>query len=240
MRLYEDKKVTLQLCGSDQWGNSIAGVDLIRRKFGVEAHVFSTSLIIDASSGQKFGKSEAGAIWLDSSKTTIFQFYQFWLNIDDQIVESFLKIYTELDQKMIKNIMHDFNLNQGGRQAQKTLAFEVTKLVHGRENAIKQVNIAEAIASQDLSKLSDSEINTIREEIVNIKTTLTGSIVDLLVNSGLATSNTEARRLIKENAIAINGHKIARDKLQPTDFIKGRLLLRRGKTFKDSALVEHE
>src|SRR3712207_3159034 len=104
LQLYEHHEVTLQVCGSDQWGNSIAGVDLIRRKTGGEAHVFSAPLIVNKATGAKFGKTEAGAIWLDPRKTTPTQFYQFWINVDDADVEAYLKVFTELDKNTVEAV----------------------------------------------------------------------------------------------------------------------------------------
>ncbi len=102
LRLHEEKAITLQVCGSDQWGNSIAGVDLIRRKTGDEAHVFSAPLVLNQTTGKKFGKTEDGAIWLDPAKTSPYKFYQFWLNVDDEGAESYLKIFTELDKPAVE------------------------------------------------------------------------------------------------------------------------------------------
>jgi tyrosyl-tRNA synthetase len=238
LHLYNEHGVTLQVCGSDQWGNSIAGVDLIRRKTGQEAHVYSVPLVVNQSTGQKFGKTEDGAIWLDPAKTTVYQFYQFWLNVDDASVENYLKIFTELDKPAINQAMAEFNQNKGGRHAQKLLAYEVTKLIHGADQADKQVRIAEAIVKQDLAGLDEAEVATLREEMPTTKSTATGSIVDALSDSGLTTSKTEAQRLLNDNAISINGQKVSRDNFEAADFQNGRLLLRRGKAFKDSALVE--
>ena len=238
LHLYKEKSVRLQLCGSDQWGNSIAGVDLIRRETGGEAHVFSAPLVVNSTTGEKFGKSEGGAVWLDAGKTSVYRFYQHWLNVDDNSVESYLKIFTELDQAAIEHTMAQFAERRGERHAQRVLADEVTKLVHGPDQAAKQGRIAEAIAAQDLSRLDDAEVATIREEVARHATGETGSVIEALVQTGLAASNTEARRLIQENAISINGQKVSREQFEPGDFHGGRLLLRRGKAFKDSALVE--
>ena len=238
LQLYEKEQVTLQVCGSDQWGNSIAGVDLIRRKTGGEAHVYSVPLITNQATGQKFGKSETGAIWLDATKTTPYKFYQYWLNVNDEAVESYLKVFTELDKANIEGALEEFSRDRSVRKAQKLLAYEVTKLVHGQDQADKQVRIAEAIAGQDLSQLSDAELATVREEIPVATAQADGSIVDALVGAKLASSNTEAKRLINDNAISINAQKVNRENFEPADFQNGRLLLRRGKAFKDSALVE--
>jgi tyrosyl-tRNA synthetase len=135
VHLFREHGVTLQLCGADQWGNSIAGVDLIRRLTGGEAHVWSSPLIINKATGKKFGKTEDGAIWLDEKKTSVYKFYQFWINADDEGVEDYLKIYTTLDKPTIEDIMSAHNESRAGRLAQKHLAYEVTKIVHGEERA---------------------------------------------------------------------------------------------------------
>ena len=238
LHLHREKGVTLQVCGSDQWGNSIAGVDLIRRVSGDEAHVWSTPLIINKATGKKFGKTEDGAVWLDSNLTSVYKFYQFWLNADDEGVEDYLKVFTLLDKAKIDQTMRDFNENRAGRIAQKTLAFEVTKLVHGGDQAHKQVHIAEAVASQSLKELDDAEFATLKEEMPHIEAQPGDEVAELLVKVGLAGSKTEARRFVAENAISINGQKSQREQIEESDFQHGRLLLRRGRAFKDSALVE--
>ncbi len=238
LRLYEDHGVTLQVCGSDQWGNSVAGVDLIRRKTGSEAHVYSAPLIVNKTTGVKFGKSEQGAIWLDAAKTTPTQFYQFWINVDDASVEEYLKVFTELDQAAIDTLLKQHVQNLGQRLAQTTLAEEVTRLVHG--NAA--VEIARTVTGVLIGELpiadAESVLDDIRHEIQHVRITGTGSIVEVLIASGLASSNTEARRLIQGNAISLNCQKISRENFEPSDFQNGRLLLRKGKAFKDSVLVE--
>src|SRR5579884_4101533 len=134
--MYQNMAVTLQVCGSDQWGNCIAGVDLIRRKTGGEAHVYSAPLVTNQSTGQKFGKTEEGAVWLDPAKTTPTQFYQFWVNTDDASVENYLKIFTELDKNEVQKIIAEHQQAPERRLAQTRLAQEVTKLVHG-EHSVK-------------------------------------------------------------------------------------------------------
>lgn len=238
LNLYKEQDVTLQVCGSDQWGNSIAGVDLIRRKTGGEAHVYSVPLIVNKTTGKKFGKTEDGAIWLDPAKTTPTQFYQFWINIDDAGVEDYLKVFTELEKDDIDAIISKHHQNPGARLAQTSLARAATSIVHGQD----EMNVAETVTDYMTGKQpigeADKVLEAIRKEIANAKITDTGSIVDTLLATGLASSNTEARRLLAENAISVNGQKIARDHFEPSDFQNGRLLLRRGKAFKDSALVE--
>ncbi len=239
LQLYEKQGVTLQLCGSDQWGNSIAGVDLIRRKTGGEAHVFSAPLITNKASGRKFGKSEAGAIWLDPTKTTPTQFYQFWVNVDDDSVSDYLKIFTELDKPQVAAIMTKHLQDPGFRLGQRSLAFEVTRLVHGENLARQAERVTDyLIGRHSIDKADKKDLQELRREIPAIKSASSGSIIETLVRSGLASSNTEARRLISGNAVSINGNKVNREQFEPSDFLSDRLLIRRGKAFKDSALVE--
>lgn len=237
--LHKNYGVTLQVCGSDQWGNSIAGVDLIRRATGHEAHVYSTPLIINKATGKKFGKSEDGAVWLDANKTSPTQFYQFWINADDAGVEDYLKTFTELDQNAIESIMNEHRVQPQLRLAQTRLAEAVTTIVHN--DAAMQ--LARAVTQfltgkRDIGEADEQAIQEVRHNIASLKAAETGSIVEALVSSGLANSNTDARRFIQENAISINGQKVQRELFEPSDFHNGRLLLRRGKAYKDSALIE--
>lgn len=239
LKLHEDHGVTLQLCGSDQWGNSIAGVDLIRRKTGNEAHVYSSPLVINKATGKKFGKTEDGAIWLDPAKTTPTQFYQFWINADDEGVEDYLKIYTELSIDEINEMMTLQRENPAARVAQTRLAQEVTKLVHGEDGLRAAQSVTNVLIGQmSVGELADDLVPVLRSEIGNAHASETGSIVETLVQAELASSNTEARRFLTNNAISLNGQKISRENFEAGDFQNGRLLLRRGKAFKDSALVE--
>lgn len=236
LHLYKVKNVTMQICGSDQWGNSIAGVDLIRRKTGGEAHVLSMPLIINKQTGIKFGKSESGAIWLDANKTTPTQFYQFWVNIDDDSVEDFLKIYTDLDKTKIENIMKNHSQNPALRLAQKTLAEEISQWVHGDKQTKEAIIVTKFLTGeQPIGEADDTAIEILKNELPSVKTT---SLVDALVKSALASSNTEARRLIKGNAISVNGKKTVNENIASDDYLNDKALIRRGKAFKDSALVE--
>ena len=238
LHLYDDMGATLQLGGADQWGNCLSGVELIRRARGAEAHVITLPLIINKATGKKFGKSEEGAVWLDAERTSPYKFYQFWLNADDEGVEGYLKVFTELDKPKIDQVMHDFNENRSTRIAQKTLAYEVTKLVHGEDQANKQVHIAEAVVAQNPSGLDDAEVATLCEEMPHAKANPNHEVADLLVQTGLASSRTEGRRLVAENAVSINGQRSQKEHLEDGDFQSGRLFLRKGKAFKDSALIE--
>lgn len=239
LHLYKEHGVTLQVCGSDQWGNSIAGVDLIRRKTGGEAHVYSVPLIVDKNTGAKFGKSETGAIWLDSAKTTPTQFYQFWINVDDASAGDYLKIFTELDKSAIDSVMTTHQSVPEQRAAQQRLASEVTSLVHGQEASILAEQVSAFLSGrQSIGSADQKALQEIRREIPSVVTNAQGSIVEALVQSGLASSNGDARRLLQASAISINNQKTNSEAFSADDFNGGRLLLRRGKAYKDSALVE--
>jgi tyrosyl-tRNA synthetase len=240
LRLYEDRQVILQLCGSDQWGNSIAGVDLIRRKTSGEAHVYSTPLIVNKATGQKFGKSETGAIWLDPKKTTPTQFYQFWINLDDDGVEDYLKIFTLLNKEDIEGVMVTQRQDPGSRAAQTKLAEEVTRLVHGEELMQRAKTVTEVLTGKTLLiDVSDEVVtNDLKHEILCAQANDSAEIAQVLVDAELAPSKTAARQLLSSNAITINGQKVNRENFEPNDFQNGRLLIRRGKAFKDSALIE--
>jgi tyrosyl-tRNA synthetase len=241
LRLFEDKGVTLQLGGSDQWGNILSGVDLVRKVHGKEVHALTMPLVINQSTGKKFGKTEEGAVWLDPVKTSPFQFYQFWINVDDTGVEDYLKIYTDLSYEEIENIMREFNQSPSARAAQKSLAYEVTKIVHGKEQADKQKHVTEVLFSgQGLEDLDESELATIRKEFPNLTVPSGMPIIDVLVSTGLAQSNSEARRLKESGAVYLNNQKVDSDHIEATHFQNNRLLIRRGKAFKDSALIELE
>lgn len=236
LHLYKVNDVTLQICGSDQWGNSIAGVDLIRRKTGGEAHVLSMPLVINEQTGVKFGKSEEGAVWLDPAKTTPTKFYQFWINLDDKSAINYLKLYTDLHKTEIDQIIEDHQKEPSSRLAQKKLAEEVTSWVHGKKLTAAAVSATSyLVGDKPVGQANESDIETLKAEIPSVQT---HSLIEALVKSGLASSNTEARRLITGNAISVDGKKTAKESLDESDFINNRVLVRRGKAFKDSALIE--
>jgi len=241
LELHRTHNVSLQVCGADQWGNCIAGVDLIRRLTGNMAHVWSAPLIVNMTTGVKFGKSKGGAVWLDAAKTSVYKFYQFWLNVDDVGVESYLKMYTLLSQAEIEQTMAEFLQNKGSRAAQKRLAYEVTSLIHGQVQADKQKRIAEALVKQSLVDLSEAELATIREELPTVNLTDSGTdIVTILVSSGLASSKSEARQLLADRAVYVNSISVEQPQLKDEQFQDDRLLLRRGKAFRDTVLVERD
>ncbi len=206
VHLFKNHGVTLQLCGSDQWGNSIAGVDLIRRIEGGEAHVYSTPLIYNKATGRKFGKSEDGAVWLDPAKTSVYKFYQFWLNSDDESVADYAKVYTLLNQEQIKEMEQQVATNPGAREAQKTLAREVTTIVHGAERTAQVERVtATLFGGVPVGDLSADELDVLAGEIPTVATGVT--LIEALVASGVASGNGDAKRLIQGGAVAINGKK---------------------------------
>lgn len=210
VHLYKNHGVTLQLCGADQWGNSIAGVDLIRRMEGGEAHVYSTPLVINKATGKKFGKSEDGAVWLDSNKTSVYKFYQFWLNVDDEGAIDYAKIYTLLSREELEAVAEQHARNPGARLAQRTLAREVTTLVHGRERMESVERVTSVLfGGGDFGSLLADDVEALAGEIPT--STVGKTVVEVLVEAGIATSNGEARRLISGGAISLNGEKIDED-----------------------------
>lgn len=219
LHLYREKNITLQLCGADQWGNSLAGVELIRKVEGAEAHVWSTPLVINKSTGVKFGKSEDGAVWLDSAKTSPYQFYQFWLNVDDAGVGDYLKIYTLIQPDEFNALMTAFAGNPSERVTQKYLAYEVTKLVHGEAKAESAKNVtATLFGGVSVDQLTKDELAMLAREI---PTTTEKSVIDALISSGVTNSKGEARRLIEGGAISVNGERISEDQpLQIPSLIK--------------------
>jgi tyrosyl-tRNA synthetase len=241
LHLHKEYGVNLQLAGADQWGNSISGVDLIRRVTGDESHIMTLPLVINKATGKKFGKSEEGAVWLDPAKTTPTQFYQFWINSDDQGVEGYLKIFTELDKPEVDAIMAKHIENPRERFAQTRLAQEVTKIVHGQpEMEIAEVVTAFLTAKTTLQDASEDALTALRKEIAHAFAQPGDAIVDVLEATGLAASKSEARRLLAGNAIALNGQKTTKEILEESDFQNRRLLIRKGKAFKDSALIERK
>jgi tyrosyl-tRNA synthetase len=198
LHLHREMGVTLQVCGADQWGNSLSGVELIRKLEGKEAHVYSCPLIINKATGKKFGKSENGAVWLDPNKTSVFDFYQFWLNVDDEGALDYLKVYTLLSKEEVLKVMDEFQKNPAGRLAQKTLAYEVTKLVHGKDEADRALEATEQLFSGEASDLTPTYELQGETDVLSV-----------VVAAGLAASNSEARRLLEQGGIKINQQKAA-------------------------------
>jgi tyrosyl-tRNA synthetase len=226
LHLHRENGVTLQVAGSDQWGNSIAGVELIRRIAGNEAHVWTGPLVVNKTTGVKFGKSEDGAVWLDPKLTSVYKFYQFWLNVDDEGVGDYLKIYTLLDKEAYEKIMIEFENDKAGRLAQKTLAYEVTKLVHGQKAADSVVNATEMLfGKSDFLHASEAEVAILKGELPNVS--LSDDLYQMVVDGGLASSKSEARSFHASGAISVNGKKVLPD--QEIAWKDGANLLKRGK-----------
>jgi tyrosyl-tRNA synthetase len=239
LHLFDKYQVNLQLAGSDQWGNALSGVELVKKTRNAEVNVITCPLIINQATGVKFGKSETGAIWLDSNKTPVVDFYQFWINCDDTGAESYLKVYTELSKDEIDQIVSEHTAKPHERIAQKRLALEVTKLVHGAEEANKALQSAQMYSNKsDITTISDEDLNLIRNNERHLLVSLPISTIEVITKTGLASSNSEARRLLMSGAIYINGTRTVEESLRSDDFVDNKLIIRRGKASKDSALIE--
>ena len=221
--LFNQYGVNLQIGGSDQWGNLLSGVDLIRKKENTEVYAMTAPLLINKSTGRKFGKSEGGAVWLDENKTSVYKFYQFWLNVDDESAIEYMKIFTMLDRDTIEAIAENHAVNPGARSAQKVLAREVTDIVHGanRRESVERVNEV-LFGGGDFKKLSDDDLGALAEEIPCVDAGI--DVIEALVESGAVGSNGEAKRLLKSGAISLNGEKLAENKV-----VNGTSLLKKGK-----------
>ena len=221
--LYKNNGVSLQIGGSDQWGNLLSGVNLIRKKEGAEVFAMTAPLLINRSTGRKFGKSEGGALWLDASKTSPFKMYQFLLNSDDQSVFEYLKILTTLSKEEIETIEKNHQENQHLRIAQKALAKNVVEIVHGEEVAKNVISATEVLfGGKAFENLTKAEIEVLKYEIPVAPKDKTVS--EILIETNFARSKGEAKRLISANSISFNSNKLQED-IQITE--KG--LLKKGK-----------
>lgn len=222
LHLFREKGATLQVAGADQWGNSITGVQLIRRLEGAEAHVFTTPLIINKVTGVKFGKSEEGAVWLDPNKTSPYKFYQFWLNTDDETAEDLIKIYTMLGREEVEGIISSHRQNPGARELQSRLAHEVTSLVHGPERTASVEKVTGVLfGDTSVQELNEADLDELAAEI---PVAGAGDLIEILVQSGHAASNGDARRLIDGGAVSVNGEKA----ISSID-VRGPALVKKGK-----------
>lgn len=223
LHLFRTHNVDLQLCGADQYGNCTSGIHLIKRLENAKADAYSCPLIIDKVTGRKFGKSEGNAVWLDSNKTSIFDFYQFWLNQSDDALEDYFKYFTFVTPEELDEILAKHAENPGARYGQRQLASKVTEVVHGAE-AAKSAEKITAILFGDgqLSDLSAEELDLLAK---SFPTTNKGAqLLDILVETGLASSKGEGRKLLSGNAISINGTKVTEDQA-----ISDVALIKRGK-----------
>ena len=221
--LFNQYGVNMQIGGSDQWGNLLSGVDLIRKKENAEVYAMTAPLLINKSTGRKFGKSEGGAVWLDENKTSVYKFYQFWLNVDDESAIEYMKIFTMLDRDTIEAIAENHAVNPGARSAQKVLAREVTDIVHGSARRESVERVTEVLfGGGDFKKLSDDDLGALAEEIPCVDAGI--DVIEALVESGAVGSNGEAKRLLKSGAISLSGEKLAENKV-----VNDTSLLKKGK-----------
>ncbi|HEL2556245.1 tyrosine--tRNA ligase [Streptococcus suis] len=231
--LNDKHNVTLQIGGSDQWGNMTAGTELLRRKADKSGHVMTVPLITD-STGKKFGKSEGNAVWLDADKTSPYEMYQFWLNVMDDDAVRFLKIFTFLSLDEIAEIEKQFDAARHERLAQKILAREVVTLVHGEEAYKQALNITEQLFAGNIKNLSAKELKQGLSNVPNyaVQAEDNLNIVELLVTSGIVNSKRQAREDVQNGAIYVNGERV-QDldyTLSDSDKIDGELtVIRRGK-----------
>ncbi|WP_105197340.1 tyrosine--tRNA ligase [Streptococcus suis] len=231
--LNDKHNVTLQIGGSDQWGNMTAGTELLRRKADKSGHVMTVPLITD-STGKKFGKSEGNAVWLDADKTSPYEMYQFWLNVMDDDAVRFLKIFTFLSLDEIAEIEKQFDAARHERLAQKILAKEVVTLVHGEEAYKQALNITEQLFAGNIKNLSAKELKQGLSNVPNyaVQAEDNLNIVELLVTSGIVNSKRQAREDVQNGAIYVNGERV-QDldyTLSDSDKIDGELtVIRRGK-----------
>lgn len=225
LHLYREYGATIQLCGVDQFGNCTSGMRLIDKLEDAKADVFGIPLVINKSTGKKFGKSEAGAVWLDPAKTSVYQFYQFWLNCDDAGVIDYLKIYTFLNKDEIDQISAEQAKNPGTRIAQKRLAEEVTRFVHGQAALDSVKEVTETLfGGRQATDLDEAALELLSHEIPTVKLRDDLTVSTALTESGVVASRSEVRRLLSGNAISVNGAKIRIDQA-----IDGTSLIKRGK-----------
>src|SRR5262245_1220916 len=240
LELYEKHGCTLQMGGSDQWGNITAGMDLIRRVRGGKAHGIVMPLVTTAA-GTKFGKTEAGAVWLDPALTKPYEFYQFWLNVDDRDAGRYLKYFTFFDRDQIADLETVSAREPERRHAQRALAREVTRLVHGDAAVRDAESSAEKLFKGDLRSMTEAQLLEVFSSVPSSDTRLAAdgwAITDFLASNAIVASKSEAMRLIKGGGVSVNGERVADEKtrLRPEAAIHGRyFVIRKGK--KDNFLV---
>ena len=242
LELYRRNDCRLQIGGSDQWGNIVAGLDLIRKVEGGSAHALTVPLLAK-SDGSKFGKTASGAIWLDATMTSAYEFFQFWLNSDDADMPKLLKVFSMKDRKEIERLIETVNTNPGAREAHRELAREMTTLIHGADMAKKVEEAAKALFGQ--GEISDLDLATLDSALSQLPKTQVKkgqdfpTWVDLLAATGVVDSKSAARRIVKEGGAYLNNKKVESEDFTPSksDLLHGKyLLLRKGK--RDLAAVE--
>ena len=231
VHLFQEHKCIMQVAGSDQWGNITTGVDLIKKMLDGQAYAFTMPLILD-STGKKFGKSEGNALWLDKEKTAPYAIYQYLINSDDSKVLEYLKVLTFLTKEQIDDIYAQHMAAPEKRLAQKTLAWEIVKDLHGKEEADNAVQVSEKLFAGDFKGLAVKDILTGMKGVPTFKFADDAPLVDVLVNNGMASSKREAREFIKNNAISVNGEVVNDEtKVITKDMaLEGKVIIfRRGK-----------
>ena len=210
LHLYREKGATLQVGGSDQWGNMLSGAQMIKKLEGVDVHVWTVPLVVDKTTGKKYGKSEGNAIWLDPELTSPYRFYQFWLNTDDDMAKDLVKLFTFLEKSDIKRLIAKHDKAPHLRQLQKRLAYETTALVHGDDKATAAENVSAVLfGDTPFEQLLDIHLDMLAQEI---PVSASSSVVNALVTTGVCASNGEARRLIAGGGVSVNGQKISEDR----------------------------
>ena len=231
VHLFQEHNCLMQVAGSDQWGNITTGVDLIKKMLDGQAYAFTMPLILDAT-GKKFGKSEGNALWLDKEQTAPYAIYQYLINSDDSKVLEYLKVFTFLTKEQIEDIYAQHMAAPEKRIAQKTLAWEIVKDLHGKEEADNAVQVSEKLFAGDFKGLAVKDILTGMKGVPTFKFTEDTPLVDVLVNNGMASSKREAREFIKNNAISVNG-EIVNDEtavIKKDIALEGKVIIfRRGK-----------
>ena len=232
LRLAQNEGCLLQIGGSDQWGNIVSGIDLIRRHTGERAFAFTMPLVTKAD-GTKFGKSAAGAVWIDPKKTSPYAFYQFWLNTADADVVSFLKLFTFLAQDEIESLEVEIQDRPELRKAHEKLAQEVTTIVHGEQAVVAAERISAALFAGDAGQLLESDLQELQQDGMPCTSCAAGTgLLTAMVEAGLTKSTGEARKLIQANGIKLNGDSIddvGRDLTFEDALFKRFYLLRKGK-----------
>lgn len=204
MHLYEERGCTLQVAGSDQWGNITAGIELVRKKLDKEIYGMVMPLVTD-SNGVKFGKTEGNALWLDKNKTSSYELYQYLINLEDSMIIEYLKKLTFLSKEEIEEIEKRHNENPGLREAHKILAREVITDIHGKEEYEKALKLSQVLFSGDIKELTSKEIEEVFKGVPTYETEPGKTLIDVLVESHAASSKREAREFINNGAITING-----------------------------------
>lgn len=227
LHLYETRNCTLQLAGSDQWGNITAGIELIRKKIGKEAYGFTMPLITDVN-GVKFGKTEGNALWLDENKTSSYELYQYLINTNDNIVIKYLKAFTFLSKEEIETIEKEMNEHPENRLAQETLAREIIIFLHGKESYEKAINLSKVLFNGKVDELTNEEIEQVFKDTPNYTLEKEMNILEALTEFNICLSRREARELLNSNAINLNG-KIINDENEMLDKNKKYNIIRKGK-----------